>query len=193
MRLRILSIVVCVLFNIYQPCFSSSALIANFGQITENIFRGARVDDKQAYADLSKLGIQAVINLEYFHEDDLELCQSYGLDCQHHPLKLLPLPYADESFPYDKLKKIFHHVINESNLGKKIYIHCYFGSDRTGALAALITIREKTCSKEYIPHNLWSEIESDLNKHGFHENLYPSLKKEIKSWVFERPEWICNE
>ena len=45
--------------------------------------------------------------------------------------------------------------------------------------------------EDYNKDELWKKVEADLTTYGFHDALYPALKNNIRSWVYELPEWMC--
>jgi len=170
----------------------SFAAIANLGQVSDHIYRGARLKKEVDYKELADLGVGTILSLERFNSDDEKLCEKYGLDCVRFPLILLGLPDADKFFDYAILKDAFQFLVEEVYKEHKVYIHCYYGKDRTGALVSAYTIRENACGKEdYNKDELWKKVEADLTTYGFHDALYPALKNNIRSWVYELPEWMC--
>ncbi len=81
-------------------------------------------------------------------------------------------------------------MLAEHKAGHRVYFHCKKGSDRTGALAAALLIREKACN----PDELWNEVEIRLKRHHFHP-VFIFLKKDIRSWVyrFGQNQWLCRD
>ena len=177
----------------------SFAAIRNFGQVDDFIYRGARLrkGDKGAdYKELADLGVGTILNLERFNSDDEKFCKKNNLSSNRFPLILLGLPDADQFFDYTVLEKAFQFLVDEVHQGHKVYIHCYYGKDRTGSLVSAWTIRKNACGKERYNKDekdaLWKKVEDDLTAYGFHDDLYPTLKNNIRSWVYELPEWICR-
>lgn len=169
-----------------------NAPIGNMGIVSANIYRGSELEKEDDYKFLKKqLGVDIVVDLRYFERDDQELCRKYGLQCVQFPLALVIL--NDAVFDWNTFRKAFRFVLDQRGAGKKIYIHCKHGSDRTGALASAIMIRERACGIKFDKHVLWSEIDSTLKKYGFH-NIYPFLRHKIKDWVFEfeKNPWLCE-
>ncbi len=172
--------------------YASNEPIGNFGVVAPNIYRGERLNEEADYQELQNLGVQTVISLEAILSDDQELCSKHGLNCVQFPISLLPLPYVDKLFDYEMLQKAFQFLIDQNQANKKIFFHCYHGSDRTGALASALTIRMNFCGKDnYNADQIWTKVDQDLNTYGFHEFLYGDLKEHIYSWVYESPAWIC--
>lgn len=168
--------------------------IENFGVVSGNIYRGGRLKTETEYKYLKEvLGASYIINLERFNRDNKVLCKKYGLNCVEFPL-LLVLG-NDAVFNWTTFRKAYSFVLDKSKNGNKIYFHCLHGSDRTGTLASALMIRNRACNKQgFDKKALSAEIETTLQKHGFHD-IYVFLHHKIKSWVIhfdENSEWLCK-
>ncbi len=180
-------------FSLFGYSFLFAANIPNFGQVTENIYRGARLETEAQYQQLMSSGIQTIINLESLNQDDPKMCTKYHLKCEKFPIPIRPGQGGDRIFDYEMLKQAFQSLVNEINSGAKVYIHCHYGRDRTGSLAAAITIRKNLCSSENQDKDaVWQKVQSDLTTYGFHFDWYNDLGNTIKSWVYTSPSWICS-
>ncbi|HNT98776.1 MAG TPA: tyrosine-protein phosphatase, partial [Elusimicrobiales bacterium] len=122
---------------------------------------------------------------------DQELCRRNGLRCAELPLLLFV--GKDLSFDWGTFRKAFRFVLSERAAGRTVYFHCLHGSDRTGALAAALTLRERTCGRNYDKAALKEEIDSALERHGFH-GRYAFLRSAIDGWVAEPASqpWLCE-
>lgn len=179
--------------SINFKAIASENLIKNFDAVINNVYRGSRLSDHEdRFRFLSGLGVNIVVNLEYFHGEEPYLCSKYDFDCIKFPILLLPLENADLNFDYHMLVKTFGFVIDKLKKGKQVYIHCYHGSDRTGALSAALKIREAACGNDYNKRELYEYIKEDLETHGFHSSLYHSMEFNILSWTQKIPKWICR-
>ncbi|MBF0206246.1 MAG: tyrosine-protein phosphatase [Oligoflexia bacterium] len=165
--------------------------IKNFGTVMEGIYRGGQIRNFAEYQMLADLGVNSIINLEYAHRDNSAACNELNFDCQKYGI-LLTVPRSDRYFNYRMLQAAFKATINAKTRGEIIYIHCYRGKDRTGALASAIMIREATCGKEYDKKALKKEIDDTLKYYGFKESIYPYLHRQIISWTQNPPAWMCN-
>ena len=180
---------IIILFMFFMISFSASAKIPNnFGTVLPGIFRGGIITQESEYVYLASLGVNTIISLEFFHKENEYFCNKFKLDCQRYGI--LQIPY--EKIDLNQLKKAFKATLIEVDKGNKIYIHCYEGSDRTGALSSALVIRNKTCDKIYDNKTLEKEIISELNKYKFNKWLYPSMYDEIVGWTKNIPVWICE-
>lgn len=164
--------------------------IENLGTILNGAYyRGGKLEDEEAYMFLNnRLRVTTVISLRYSKRDDERLCRKYRLNCLYRGVKITIRKFDHEAF-----REAFRTTVRAGESGERVYIHCAHGSDRTGAMAAAITIRANACHRPFNKTALWNEIDADLEKHKFH-SIYRSLYKSIKSWVynFENNQWICR-
>ena len=171
--------------------------IKNFGTVGEWMYRGARLTNESHYKFLKNLGITTVIDMQWPLRDNRDLCKKYDLDCIYTPVILIP--EIDLYFDIKSLKKTFKRMIDEFKLGKTLYIHCHFGSDRTGILAAAFTIRQSMCNAKNPNETILQEktmksVEADLLKYGYNKTYQKPLK-EMKTWLTEfnqNKNWLCQ-
>ncbi|MDA8324787.1 MAG: tyrosine-protein phosphatase [Nitrospiraceae bacterium] len=185
----------------YEPL---SIPIGNFGVVLSQeagartsirdgvVYRGGSLDNEASYAFLRELGVSAVVNLQSFHRGDPALCAKYGLTCRESGI----LPFDFISLTRSRaFQEAFRFVINERKAGHKVYIHCMKGKDRTGALAAALTIRERACGGDFDKVKLQDTVETSLKEHHFWLRNYPKWHAEITGWVdnFEgNKAWLCK-
>lgn len=166
--------------------------ITNLGKVSDHLYRGARLRSEANYKQLADLGVNTILSLEKILSEDEKMCNKYHFNCVRYPLILLALPDADRFFDYEVLKEAFRFLIQEIENNWVVFAHCYYGKDRTGTLVALYEIRESACGKkDYDPDALWAKVETDLDQYGFHNDLYPKLKSNIRAWVYQVPDWVC--
>ncbi len=172
------------------------AEIKNFGSVVDGIVRGSAPRSFDDYRLLQEKGVTHILSLESFFSHNEDYCHKTNQECLNFPIFLPPIPYLDRFFDYETLKEAFFKVleIKASDPMSIVYIHCYFGSDRTGALSSALMIREMMCRDEVRDvQDVLSLVTSKLEKHNFHLSLYPYLYEEILSWVKNRPAWICAD
>ncbi|MBF0366193.1 MAG: dual specificity protein phosphatase family protein [Oligoflexia bacterium] len=164
--------------------------IKSFGEVVDGVYRGGHIGNKSNYRMLAHLGVETIINLEYDVSDDAESCRKYKIDCQKYGIVLMKTSDLI-FFNYQRLQGAFKAVLQARSLGKKVYIHCNAGVDRTGALSSALMIRERACGKNYNPEQLYTEIRDTLDHYGYHRNAFPFLYHKILSWTKKIPSWIC--
>jgi len=182
--------------NNLPPCppssISDTIPIKNFACVSDGIFRGAKLEQEEQYRYLKEsLGVDTIINLAMGHEDTI-LCERYRLRCVDFNIRLFP--GSDMIFfNWEALRQAFLFVIHEHEAGRKVYFHCRHGSDRTGTLAAAITIRENACGANFEKNKLWSKVDKTLHQHHFHK-VYFHLHGKIRRMVyhFDKNSWLCQ-
>jgi hypothetical protein len=155
-------------------------------------YRGGSLDNEAAYKFMGTLGVNFVINLQSSHHEDQAACSRFGLNCRD--FSVLPFDHLRLGKSGD-FRGAFNFAVDELKAGKKIYIHCMKGKDRTGALAAALTIRSRACGREFDKAQLKTSIEASLDQHRFWRKNYPGWLSEIRGWVddFEgNKAWLCR-
>jgi tyrosine-protein phosphatase SIW14 len=108
-------------------------LIPDFAAVTPALYRGAQ-PRQHGFQALAKLGIQIVVDLR--GDRDSERAEVTGLGMQY-----VPMPWQC-SFPKDRIFADFLTLIRK-NPGKKIFVHCRVGDDRTGMMIAAYRMAEE--------------------------------------------------
>jgi protein-tyrosine phosphatase len=137
--------------------------IANFGQVTPNLYRGAEPNE-EGIAALKKMGVDVVVDLRGGRSTKeetavTELGMQYVSIPSHCP------------FPKDEPWARFLEVIRE-NQGKKIFVHCRLGDDRTGMAVAAYRMAEEGWSAD--------EAMKEMKAFGFsavHHVICPGLEE----------------
>jgi protein-tyrosine phosphatase len=135
--------------------------IPNFGQVTPNLYRGAQPSD-EGIVELKKLGVNIVVDLRGAASQKEEsavtkLGMQYVSIPSHCP------------FPSDKPWAEFLKVVRE-NPGKKVFVHCRLGDDRTGMAVAAYRMANEGWSAE--------EAMKEMRAFGFsamHHVICPGL------------------
>ncbi|MBP9682000.1 MAG: tyrosine-protein phosphatase [Bacteriovorax sp.] len=142
----------------------NNELIANFSQVNEGIFRGARLTSKEAGLKLQSLEVKNIINLQggdlesiykfiipwaepgerpSFIAAEKALAESLGIGFFHSPLNSLDEINAREDKQIDA---ILDFMGDKNNW--PLFIHCEHGADRTGLLVALYRVKYEGVSAE---------------------------------------------
>jgi protein tyrosine phosphatase (PTP) superfamily phosphohydrolase (DUF442 family) len=100
--------------------------IPNFGQVSPTLFRGGQPTET-GFANLARMGIEIVVDNRGDRKSERDLVTRMGMQyvsiawhCPH---------------PTDKPFARFLKLLQE-NPGKKIFVHCRLGDDRTGMMIA---------------------------------------------------------
>lgn len=122
--------------------------VPNFGEVTPTLYRGAQPSDK-GFKNLAQMGIDVIVDFR-----GLSLNQERH-EAAANNIKLILLSWDCRS-PSDKIAANFLQILKE-NAGKKIFVHCYGGIDRTGAMIAVYRMANEG----------WTEPEAMNEMHAF--------------------------
>jgi protein tyrosine/serine phosphatase len=104
----------------------SKQLIPDFAEVSPTLYRGAQ-PRKHGFEALAKMGVQIVVDLRGDRDGERKEVTSLGM--QYVPM------HWECSFPKDRTFAEFLTLIRK-NPGKKIFVHCRVGDDRTGMMIA---------------------------------------------------------
>lgn len=106
--------------------------IYNFGQVTQNIYRGSEPRYLVDYKGLAqKYGIERFIDLRQL--DEIENTEGPG----SYKNKVIYLPMPDKEYPLASTQNKLIKLINILADGKITYVHCKGGRHRSGAVVAM--------------------------------------------------------
>jgi len=101
--------------------------IANFGEVTPNLYRGAQ-PSSEGFQSLKERGVDIVVDLRGGNrKNEKETVTNLGMRYYSFPSQCFA--------PKDETFAGFLAVVRE-NPGKKIFVHCKLGEDRTGMAIA---------------------------------------------------------
>ncbi|HKV43027.1 MAG TPA: tyrosine-protein phosphatase [Blastocatellia bacterium] len=142
--------------------------LPNFGEVTPNLFRGGQPGADGLKA-LKKMGVSIVVDMRGGHsEHEKRAAEELGMEYVSIPWHC-PLP-ADE--PFIKFLKVI-----EKNHGRKVFVHCRLGDDRTGMAIASYRMAEEGWTSE--------EALKEMELFGFtgvHKLICPGLNHYEKSF-----------
>ena len=135
--------------------------LPNFGEVTPNLFRGGQpgVDGLEA---LEKMGVSIVVDMRGSKSSHEEMAVS-KLGMQY-----VAIPWHCP-FPADPVFARFLKLMQD-NPGKKIFVHCRLGADRTGMAIAAYRMAGEGWSAE--------EALEEMKRFGFtgvHRAICPTL------------------
>jgi protein tyrosine/serine phosphatase len=124
-----------------NPTTITDDYICNFHQVDAQLYRGAR-PESNAYLKLQQLGIRTIIDLE--EEDHAEqernvLAHFNASFRTEDRIDFISFPITQAQIyrtgvSEEQAQRLFHLI---QGARKPVFIHCYYGRDRTGAIVAL--------------------------------------------------------
>ncbi len=147
--------------------------IPNFGQVTPTLYRGGQ-PSAEGFEKLAHMGIDIVVDTGRSKRDET-LIKNLGM-------AYISLPWYCP-FPRDEVFERFIKITRE-NPGKKIFVHCRLGDDRTGMMIAAYRMGQQG----------WTAKEAIQEMHefgyrGVHHLMCPGLAGYEKSF----PQRLQNE
>jgi protein tyrosine/serine phosphatase len=132
-------ILCCNLYSQRNPMWAvpvATNYVPNFYQVDSGLYRCAQ-PHKQAFAELSEMGIATIVNLRYFETDKRK--------AQKTDLQLVHIKMRASKCKDDEIVAALRLIKNRQGA---ILIHCKHGADRTGLVIALYRIVFQGWSKE---------------------------------------------
>jgi tyrosine-protein phosphatase SIW14 len=141
--------------------------VLNFGEVTPTLYRGGLLKPGGLKA-LKKLGIEVVVDTHANDTGEEKEVQKLGMS-------YVAIPWHCP-WPHDEVFAKFLKVVHE-NQGKKIFVHCRLGDDRTGMMVAAYRMAEQGWSAD--------EAMNEMRSFGFtasHHLICPSLARYERSF-----------
>jgi tyrosine-protein phosphatase SIW14 len=119
--------------------------ICNFHKFDEGFYRGGR-PRASAFSKLFDLGIRTIIDLEQTESAEQERGVVEKLNQQVSPdrqinfisFPITPEEMENEGVSHQRMQELFLQI---QQARRPIFIHCYHGKDRTGAVVAIYRLR----------------------------------------------------
>ncbi len=144
------------------------AQLHNIYKVSDKLYRSEQPDEEE-FKELSELGIGEVLNLRQYHSDNEE---AEGVNLRLHQIKISAGDISEE-----QVIAALRIIQNSESL---ILVHCWHGSDRTGAIVASYRVVVEGWSKE-------QAIDELINGgYGYHESIYPNVVDLIQSLNVEQ-------
>jgi tyrosine-protein phosphatase SIW14 len=115
--------------------------IPNAGKVSDTLFRGAQ-PHAQGYQQLKELGVSIVVDLRNTGPKSPEKSTVESLG-----MRYVSIPTSAFFGPSDREVANFLRLILD-NRKEKIFVHCYFGDDRTGVMIATYRMAEQHWSAD---------------------------------------------
>ena len=148
-----------------QPTPSKIQGLPNFHPVNSRLFRGGQ-PSREGFAILKEKGIGIVIDMRNRGKSaarERKLVEGLGL-------QYVSLPWKAGGFPAAQDVQRFFAVMDE-NPGKKVFVHCRRGSERTGYMIGLYRVTREGWSAK--------DAADEMEKYGFRGLFYPHLKKNL--------------
>lgn len=142
------------------PARQNFSGLQNFAQITPNLYRGGRPTE-EGLACLAKMGVSIVISEEGKYKDLRKPTERLGM--QYVSM------FWECSFPEDHTFAKFLQLLRD-NPGKKVFVYCHYGDDRTGMMIAAYRIAEQGWSAEEAKEEM-----KDFGFNYFHRRICTGL------------------
>jgi tyrosine-protein phosphatase SIW14 len=132
-----------------SPDKSMRKNLPNFGEASATLYHGGQ-PSKTGFHMLEKMGVNIVIDLRGNRDSERKIVNHLGM-------QYVAIPWRC-SFPKDRDFAEFLTVLRR-NPGKKIFVHCRLGDDRTGMMIASYRMAEEGWSAE--------RAEKEMERFGF--------------------------
>ena len=132
--------------------------IPNFAKVSPKLYRGGQPHGA-AYAKLKQMGVDIVVDVRLSgKEREKKAVTDAGM-------RFVALPWHCMR-PKDEIFARFLRLLRE-NPGKKVFVHCRYGDDRTGMMIAAYRMAAEGWTRQ--------EAREEMNKFGFHHYVCASL------------------
>ena len=141
-------------------------LLGEYARVNPNLYRGGQPTE-EGFRQLKSMGVKTVIDFRSYHSTKKQV-EAAGMTPVEIPLKadLGSVPPTE-----DELREFFKVVLDPAR--QPVYIHCAFGKDRTGTMAAVYRLE----MDGWTPDEAMQEMEA----FGYH-NIYRDLVNFIKDY-----------
>ena len=142
--------------------------VHNAGRVSEALLRGAQ-PSAQGLAELKKLGVTTIVDLRGNRGPVAwERAQAESLG-----MRFVNIPLRGWSAPDNAQVAQFLKLVQQDP-AQKIFVHCYYGEDRTGVMVAAYRMAQQNWTPD--------QAASEMNSFGFHYHLFPSMKSYVRQF-----------
>jgi tyrosine-protein phosphatase SIW14 len=139
--------------------------LPNAGKVNELLYRGGR-PDAAGLAKLKELGVTLVIDFDNSGGREKERTAVEGLG-----MRYVNIPLSGWYSPPSESVARFLELVH-ANQARRIFVHCRYGSDRTGVMMAVYRISQQK----------WTAEQALLEMHlfQFHSHWHPNLSRYVR-------------
>jgi tyrosine-protein phosphatase SIW14 len=142
--------------------------VRNFGKVSAALLRGAQ-PSAQGLAELKKLGVTTIVDLRGNNGPVVwERAQAEALG-----MRFINIPVRGWSPPGNAQVAQFLKLFQQDP-AQKIFVHCYYGEDRTGVMVAAYRITQQNWTAD--------QAVAEMYSFGFHHHLYRTMKSYIRNF-----------
>lgn len=145
-----------------------SRYFKNLYKLNDSVYRSEQPSVK-GFRELEEMGLRSVLNFRRLKEDKHK-ARFTDLNLEWFPIRTKELNEA----------QLIEALALLNNAEKPVLIHCWHGSDRTGAVAAAYRVVFQNWTKEAAIEELRYE------GLGYHENWYPNIIDLIRNLEVEK-------
>lgn len=137
--------------------------LGNFYKVSDELYRSRQPGDEEM-AQLAAMGIRSVLNLREHHSDDDE--------AKTTNLKLYRVPMNAGDINDELVTKALDAL---AAAPKPALVHCWHGSDRTGAIVAMYRMVFQGWPRQ-------QAIDEFINGgYGYHRSVYPNIERYLET------------
>ena len=138
------------------------------GKISDVLFRGAQ-PSAQGLAELKKLGITTIVDLR----GNRGPVASERREVETLGMRFIDIPVLGWSAPSNEQVAQFLKLFKDDPQ-QKIFVHCYYGEDRSGVMVAAYRIAQQNWTAD--------QAIAEMYSFGFHYHLYPGMKSYVREF-----------
>ena len=142
--------------------------VHNVGKVSDALFRGGQ-PSQQGLVELRKLGVSTVVDLRGNRgpvEWERSQVESLGM-------RFVNIPIGGMSPPSDAQVAQFLKLFRDEP-NPRVFVHCYYGSDRTGVMVAAYRIAQQNWTAD--------QAATEMNSFGFHYHWYRGMKSYVRKF-----------
>lgn len=137
--------------------------LGNFYKVSDELYRSRQPGDEEM-EQLAAMGIRSVLNLREYHSDDDEAAAT--------GIKLYRVPMNAGDINDELVTKALDAL---AAAPKPALVHCWHGSDRTGAIVAMYRMVFQGWPRQ-------QAIDEFLNGgYGYHRSVYPNIEHYLET------------
>ena len=153
--------------------------LTNFGYVTDWLYRGGQ-PEPGGFDSLRRFGVQIVVDFRFDQRQiDVERQEVQALG-----MRFVSIPWSARDIPDNKQVAAFLELLRD-NYGKKIFVHCKAGHDRTGVMIAAFRMA--------IQHWAPDQARAEMGVFGFRSGWHHFWNFHLEQYVERFPEQLVTD